>query len=55
MRLFPYIYKETNNYFGLRFVTQFQHQTDDPLLKLFLQPQSQSPVFLKRLRLLISI
>jgi hypothetical protein len=38
----------------LRFVTQFQHQTD-PLLKLFLQPQSQSPVFLKRLRLLISI
>ena len=40
---------------GLRFVTQFQHQTDDPLLKILLQPQSHNPVFLKRLRLLISM
>ena len=39
---------------GFRFVTQFQHQTDFPLLKLLLQPQSHNPVFLRRLRLLIS-
>jgi hypothetical protein len=43
------------NYFGLRFVTQFQHQTADPLLKLLLQPQSHNPEFLRRLRLLISV
>ena len=54
-----YIIINTNNktasYMGFRFVTQFQHQTDSPMPKLLLQPQSHNPVFLRRLRLLISI